>query len=134
MAWTELTDQPDERVRWTRLADHHDEKIWRGAVLRCRGLYPHEEVVDFLLVDIPYLDGFGLVVSTGYKAGLLLAVLPEEAQVPDDKVKAISASWLFANWTERIYEGGDPHDVYLLAEYRVNQRWFGERDEATCPA
>jgi hypothetical protein len=120
-------------VTWTRLADHPDEKIWRGAVFRCRGVYPHEEVVDFLLVDIPHLDGFGLVVSTGYKAGLLLAVLPEEARAQGEKAKAISTSWLVVNWTERIFEC-DPHDVYVLDECRVDQQWFDERDEATYPA
>jgi hypothetical protein len=120
-------------VTWTKLGDHPDERIWRGTVFRCRGVYPHEEVVDFLLVDIPHLAGFGLVVATGYKAGLPLAVLPEEARIHDEKVKAISASWLLANWTERIYDC-DPHDVYVIDGYRVDQRWFDERDEATYPA
>jgi hypothetical protein len=120
-------------VTWTKLVDHPDKKIWRGTVFRCRGTYPHEEVVDFLLVDIPHVKGFELVVSTGYKAGLLLTALPEAAWVPDEKVEAISASWLIANWTERIYEC-DPHDVHMIDEYRINQLWFDERDEMTNPA
>ena len=103
------------RVTWTKLAAWREEHLWRGAVLRCAGVHPHEGVVDFMLVDVAPVGAFALLVTTGYKAGLLLAVLPDEARSPQHP-GAVSTSWLLANWTERIY-GTDPDTVMVSGGY-----------------
>ena len=103
------------RVTWTKLGERREDRLWRGAVLRCVGVYPHEGLVDFMLVDVPHVGAFGLLVTTGSKAGLLLAVVPDEARLPDCP-GAVSASWLLANWTERIYDT-DPDTVMVSDGY-----------------
>ena len=102
---------------WTKLAERREDHLWRGAVLRCEGVYPHEGVVDFMLVDVPHVGAFALLVTTGSKAGLVLAVVPDEARSPEHP-GAVSTSWLLANWTERIY-GGDPDSIMVSDGYPV---------------
>lgn len=63
---------------------------------------------------------FGLLVTIGCKAGLLLAVVPDEARSPEYPV-AVSASLLLANWTERIYTT-DPDGAMVSDGYPVPGR------------
>lgn len=106
-------------MAWTRLVDLADDCVWRGAVFRCRGQDPYEDVVDFLLVADPASpSGFTLVVATGYKAGHRRLVLPQEALATTPSAHAISAQWLRANWRRQVYELG-PDDVFVLANYEA---------------
>lgn len=102
---------------WVWLRDHHGE-IERGAVFRLPAQWPYEETVEFMVAEIsPGSAGeLGLLVTTGYKAGLWVVSLPDEAQVPG-RPWALSASWLRDNWTARVYAGSDPEQVRVCASY-----------------
>ena len=64
-----------------KLLDYHGN-LKRGMVLRLPGAYPHEEYVDLMLVELPGGDRrFGLLVTTGHKAGLVLVKLPQKAEL-----------------------------------------------------
>lgn len=39
-----------------KLIDYKENDLWRGTILRFRGKYPFEEIVGFMLVDIPYIE------------------------------------------------------------------------------
>jgi hypothetical protein len=96
-----------------------DDAIFHGAVLRCKGNWPYEEIVDFLVVNNHDQDrGMSLVVSSGHKAGLPLVVLPKESETGHDNyADYINVDWLKNNWTEWIYPDCDVMDVYISAGY-----------------
>lgn len=104
-------------VDWVSLRDHQGE-IERGAVFRLPAQWPYEETVEFMVAEIsPGSAGrMGLLVTTGYKAGLWVVSLPDEAQVPG-RPWALSASWLRDNWTARVYADSDPEQVRVCAGY-----------------
>lgn len=63
-----------------RLLDLDVDTLGRGWVFRCKGNYPYEKIVDFLLRenrDSP--SEFTLIVMSGFKAGCDLVHLPAEA-------------------------------------------------------
>ncbi|WP_268947880.1 Imm45 family immunity protein [Pseudomonas fulva] len=63
----------------TTLLECSNEVFRRGTVFRAKGSYPYEEVVDFMVFETLDEDcRFGLMVTTGYKAGLPLVWLPRE--------------------------------------------------------
>ncbi|MFF2897686.1 Imm45 family immunity protein [Streptomyces sp. NPDC057966] len=66
------------------------------------------------LADLPPdSDGrMGLVATTGYKAGLWVASLPDEAFAAE-RPWALSAAWLRDNWTARIYAETDPAKILV---------------------
>jgi len=97
---------------FTRLLDYH-ENLTRGDTLRCKGAYPYEDYVDFMLVDFP--DGteqYSFVVVSGYKSGLTLQILPVEAN--DKDTRAVNIQWLKANWAIWVYPDCPLEEVYLL--------------------
>ncbi len=68
-----------------------------GDILRLPENYdlgPGSPPVDLMLCNLS--SGLGLVVVSGYKSGLILAVLPEAARTNG----GISTSWLADNWTK----------------------------------
>jgi Immunity protein 45 len=62
---------------WSRLTDFKEECIYRGTLLRLPGGYPYESFVDFMVIDLP--GDMALLVASGYKAGLIRQILPDEA-------------------------------------------------------
>ena len=62
-------------------------------------------------LDRPY----GLIVSSGYKAGLFLVKLPAESI--SDEGHGLSTEWVIANWSTWIYPECNVEDVYILDEY-----------------
>ncbi len=102
--------------KWIKLIDLQQKYIARGAVFRFRAKYPFEDIVDWMLVDIPG-KGFSLICSSGYKAGLFEFLFPEEAE--GEEVSGISVKWLIENWEGSIYADCKVEDVYFLVNYFV---------------
>lgn len=84
-----------------------------GTILRFPAAYPYEDMVDFMITSFP--DRCGLVVTTGYKAGLIAGILPAEA-VPKGMI-GLSASWLATNWTTWVWPDGDARLVQVIEGY-----------------
>lgn len=61
-------------------------------------------------------DRMGLLVTTGYKAGLWVMALPDEAHAPGQPW-ALSASWLLDHWTTRVYADSDPEKIRVCDNY-----------------
>ncbi|MDO5105248.1 Imm45 family immunity protein [Capnocytophaga sp.] len=96
----------------TKLIDYQEENIFRGAKFRCKGAYPYENIVDFLLCDL--FGELGLVVCTGYKAGLVFCVFPSEALSKDKTTFAIETQWLKENWHKWGYFECPLEEVLIL--------------------
>lgn len=93
-----------------------------GSVLRIPGQWPHEHIVDLLLVYLPGSDRESLlVVTTGHKAGLVLVMLPEESSRESERGSGISTEWLLNNWKTWIYPECSLDDVYVIERYDVPQ-------------
>ncbi|PJR53646.1 hypothetical protein CWM57_23015 [Klebsiella sp. G-Nf4] len=96
-----------------RLVDYKNESIKRGSVFRLPAVWPYESWVDFMVIDL--FDTHGLVVSTGYKAGLILIALPAESCSKEGR--ALSTTWVINNWAKWIYPECNVEDVHILEEY-----------------
>lgn len=94
----------------------HKENLSRGDILRCKGKYPYESFVDFMIiesVDENY-GTFSIMVASGYKAGLRYAVLPKES-IPDISSNgSVNTQWLIDNWKKWGYCDCDINDVYYV--------------------
>lgn len=102
----------------TRLVDSKTPALGHGAVFRCPAKWPYENVVDFMVFENPLTDrSFGLMVTTGMKAGLILVLLPEDCKTPEPGVHGLSTQWVVANWAEWIYPECPVDQVLLLDHY-----------------
>ncbi len=104
-----------------RLLELDIEKLGRGWVFRCKGKYPYEEVVDFLLrenLDSP--SEFTVMVMSGFKAGCDLVHLPIEA---GSLSKGLSKKWLIENWANWVYPDCpvEEVEVFRLVENPIYQ-------------
>ena len=84
------------------LVDMRGEALAGGDILRLSDNYdtgPGSGPVD-LMVYHPRDDGYGdgLIVASGYKAGLIFAIFPRESIHPDKL--GISVDWLVGNWDD----------------------------------
>lgn len=82
-----------------KLIDYQEEFIWYGTIFSCKGKYPYEDIVSFLLCDL--IEDFALIVYSGYKAGSLFCIFPQEAF--SQKARAIDTEWLKQNWNKWGY-------------------------------
>ena len=96
-----------------KLIDYPEEVIERGILIRCKGKYPYEEVVDFLLCESKSKNCLQLVVATGYKAGLTFCYLPEES-IPKDRGFGCLTKWLIENWEKWGYFDCPLENVWLI--------------------
>jgi hypothetical protein len=96
----------------------YSKEIERGFILRCKGDYPYEEVVDFLVCEPFTLErkGARLVVASGYKAGLTFVVLPAESLPSEDRF-GLNTEWLKENWSKWGYCDCPIEDVWVLEGY-----------------
>ncbi|GBR04064.1 hypothetical protein HW511_08080 [Asaia siamensis] len=86
-----------------------------GCVFRLPARYPYESIVDFMLCRVPSSDSyFGLIVTTGYKAGIIFQLLPAEC-LHDSA--AVSLSWIKDNWNKWIYEDCSIDEVLFSEGY-----------------
>ena len=79
------------------LTNFKENIIWRGAILKCKGKYPYEDVVYFLVCEIQ--ETYALVIISGYKAGLIYTYFPKES-IPDGCRLGLSSDWLKTNWNK----------------------------------
>lgn len=95
---------------------NYTESLRRGTTLRCKGIWPYEEIVDFMVIEWLWSDDdkqtYALLVSSGFKAGLVFSILPKECV--SDVGYGVSTEWLKANWADWGYFDCLIDDVYLL--------------------
>lgn len=91
------------------LAEWPKAMIYSGTVLRFPAISPYEAWVDFMLVVLPAQDN-ALVVQTGYKAGLVAQVLPQEA----GPTGAIGRDWLLDNWQTWVFPATPAQQVWVM--------------------
>ncbi|MBO6727031.1 MAG: hypothetical protein JJ911_15325 [Rhizobiaceae bacterium] len=101
------------------LTELEEPQLDRGDILRLSDNYdtgPGTGPVDLLVFD-PRDDtcGLGLVVASGYKAGLILQIFPRGSMHADG---GLSAEWLIANWRDwfifTYHEGSPPLEKALV--------------------
>ncbi len=85
-----------------KLVDYPNEIIYRGMVLRCKGKYPFEGIVDFLVCETSNSNPYKLITISGYKAGLQYCVFPKES-VPEGHQVGLDTNWLVSNWMKWGY-------------------------------
>ena len=95
------------------LIEYTKDIIERGTLVRCKGQYPYEDVVDFLVCESQHENCYQLVVASGYKAGLTFCYLPEES-VPEGMRFGCSTKWLIQNWTKWGYADCPLESVRLI--------------------
>ncbi|WP_241609694.1 Imm45 family immunity protein [Rosenbergiella australiborealis] len=96
-----------------KLIDYKNKFIKRGIVFRLPAVWPYEEWVDFMVIDL--FETHGLVVSSGHKAGLILISLPIESMATEGR--ALSTEWVINNWAKWIYPECNVENVNILDEY-----------------
>jgi hypothetical protein len=117
-----------------RLLDLAEDFLIVGDLIRLSDNYDlgsSSGPVDLLVFD-PREDGagLGLIVTSGYKAGLVFAVLPAESRF--ERKPALSKDWLIENWDKWFvftYQGG-PVPIVDTVILRWNERMTVE----TCHA
>ena len=105
-------------AKWCKLIKFKEQTIRLGTIFRLPAQYPYEKVVEFLVFepnDSAY--GLGLMVRSGYKAGLTLVILPIESQ-PDNK-RGLSTQWLITNWQTWVYPDCAVKQVWLNEQPRM---------------
>jgi hypothetical protein len=103
--------------RFIKLRDLVDERIRRGSIFRTKAKWPYEDVVDFMVIQTyDSTRPYGLIVSSGYKAGLTLVHLPIES-LADDRM-GLSTRWIRENWQHWIYPDSAVVDVYFSKGYK----------------
>jgi hypothetical protein len=96
-----------------RLIEYAEEVFWCGAVFRCRGAYPFEETVDFMLTEAnSEKTKFAIYCISGYYAGTLKTVLPDDALSIEHT--AIKTNWVMDNWKTYIYEDCSINEVSVF--------------------
>lgn len=95
-----------------KLINYQEDIIFRGTIVRCKGVYPYEGIVDFLLCDL--IEEFGLIVCSGYKAGLMFCKFPSESL--STKAKGIDTQWLKENWYKWGYFECPLEEVLILQQ------------------
>lgn len=104
---------------WVRLVDAEHDEYFAGTVFRFPGKYPYEDIVDLMMFD-DYLNSnneLRLVVTTGFKAGLvnIIATFPREAYVEGSG--GINAVELKKNWKDWVYDDCEVDDVFVIQNY-----------------
>ncbi|WP_425526800.1 Imm45 family immunity protein [Xanthomonas oryzae] len=71
-----------------------------------------EAAVEFMLYETGEVDrAYGLIVVSGYKAGLKLVNLPSDSLAASG---GVSKGWVISNWDRWIYPECEINDVYFL--------------------
>lgn len=107
-----------------RLVDSLAVAIGRGQIFRLSARWPYEEIVDFMVVNIPDGEfGHSLVVISGNKAGLLVVRLPVESG--SSGTRGISKDWIVKNWAKWVYPDCPVENVYLYDKAEVPNSLVG---------
>ncbi|QQB36309.1 hypothetical protein I6I07_06765 [Achromobacter deleyi] len=98
-----------------KLVDFRGDALYRGNVLRMPAKFPYEDYVDFMIFMTKAADRpHGLIVTSGYKAGLVLVYLPKECGYSEG---GVSRDWIISNWDKWVYPDCNVKDVYLIEGY-----------------
>lgn len=74
--------------------------------------------MDFMVIETyDSARPYGLIVSSGYKAGLTLVHLPIESLADDGM--GLSTEWTCLNWQHWIYPDSKVSDVYFSTGYKA---------------
>ena len=108
-------------MKWIKLTNSDAEWFSHGTVFRLPGKYPYADLVDFMVFEPSEPDrGQGLMVSSGYKAGLILVLLPKESSIKEaQSYRSIEKNWLIANWSRWVYPECDVSEVYVSEGYNA---------------
>ncbi|ELN2576890.1 TPA: hypothetical protein OUD64_003002 [Enterobacter kobei] len=99
-----------------KLIDFKNNYVSRGAIFRLPAIWPYEEFVDFMVFETQDNDSpYGLIVSSGYKAGLILVKLPIDSI--SDEGHGLSVKWVISNWKKWIYPECNVENVYIFDTY-----------------
>jgi hypothetical protein len=105
--------------KWVKLIDLENKSIGRATRFLVKESKIYEPLVEFFLVEDPTSPSqYTLYVSTGHKAGCVRVCLPAEARVKEEKVLAISGSWLIKNWKHWVIDT-DPAEVLCRVKYEA---------------
>ena len=98
-----------------KLVDYGKD-LCRGSILRCKATLPYEDLVDFMLIEAFGEDEkmYALLVSTGYKSGLIFCKLPVESIPTGNTGYAVSLQWLIDNWATWGYSDCPLDEVYII--------------------
>ncbi len=114
MAWmlSLSFDVINNMAKWQKLINFKEKTIRLGSVLRLPAQYPYESVVEFMVFEPNDSDyGLGLMVRSGYKAGLTLVVLPKESRPANQR--GLSTQWLIKHWQMWVYPECPIEQVWL---------------------
>jgi hypothetical protein len=101
----------------SKLVDLQEKTIRRGNILRVPGRHPYENYVDFMVFETQCEDRpYGLIISSGYKAGLILIRLPKESFGVGG---GIDKEWTISNWDKWIYPDCNVSEVFLIDGYEA---------------
>lgn len=105
--------------RFIKLKKYKEKALFRGGVFRVDGKYPYEEKVDFMIFKNTVHSNpereYGLIVSSGYKAGIILVFLPNECLFEGG---GISKKWIIKNWHKWVYDS-DIGNIYYARNYVI---------------
>ncbi|SDF95499.1 Imm45 family immunity protein [Pseudomonas thivervalensis] len=105
-------------MKGIKLVDSLAPAVTRGQIFRLPARWPYEEIVDFMVVDIPDDQyGHSIAVASGNKAGLLVVRLPVESRFSG--TREISREWLVENWAKWIYPDCPVEKVYLFKQAEI---------------
>jgi hypothetical protein len=91
-------------MKWIRLSELKGNAFSHGTLFRCAATWPYEDVIEFMLSDSNISEFHHmLIVSSGFKSGLILRYLPTESKAIGNN--GLSADWLAKNWRKHIYLG-----------------------------
>ncbi|WP_156957939.1 Imm45 family immunity protein [Paracidovorax oryzae] len=97
----------------SRLLDYTNN-IERGKIIRCHT--SNENCLDFMVIELHQKDErrYALLNLTGYKAGLIYAILPQHSQPSNAEGYAIDKDWLISNWIKWGYFDCPIDNVYVI--------------------
>lgn len=92
----------------------YTNNIERGKIIRCHA--PNEDRLDFMAIELNQKDEqcYALLNLTGYKAGLIYALLPKDSQPSNEEGYAIDKDWLISNWSKWGYFDCPIENVYVI--------------------
>ncbi|MBB5866527.1 Imm45 family immunity protein [Xanthomonas sp. 3058] len=101
-------------MHWIKLLDYEGDSLCRGGFIRVNGCFPYEKIVEFMLYETGEADRpYGLIVASGYKAGLKLVNLPGDSLASKG---GVSKSWVISNWDRWIYPECEINEAYFLEQ------------------
>lgn len=97
------------------------QPLFRGTIIRVPAKGQWESVVDFMVYD-PDLDdfGMGIIVDSGYSAGIGIACYPKESV--SFGTRAICSDWLRKNWNKWNFTQTKVEDVWVSSTNRYSPR------------